>query len=65
MEPIKTLRDEFAMAALAELVDGHQEQPHPRTIQVMCNRAYLYADAMMQARSSSTPSETPTTNSSQ
>lgn len=64
-EPIKTLRDEFAMAALSGMLADPGVQVGGSNDKITAKLCYDLADAMLQARSSSTPSKTPTTNSSQ
>ena len=43
--PLKTLRDEFAMAALTGLIDEYQNDPS-----VLVAKSYSAADAMLKAR---------------
>lgn len=66
-EKSKTLRDEFAMAALGGILAAAWQDltSENKTFKAISEETYRWADAMMEARSSSTPSETPTTNSSQ
>lgn len=49
-EPQKTLRDEFAMAALTALISSHMMQLKMTGTAFICERAYLWADAMLKAR---------------
>jgi hypothetical protein len=55
--PARTLRDEFAMAALQSLIAMDTEETIQRIrsanldpVQVQCETAYKFADAMMKAR---------------
>jgi hypothetical protein len=49
-EPVKTLRDEFAMAALNGIMSHEYMMHPPNTFRVNAMLAYKYADAMMEAR---------------
>jgi len=49
-EPIKTLRDEFAMLTLPVLVQSWLNAESAGTIRQNCETAYRWADYMLKAR---------------
>lgn len=50
-EAQKTLRDEFAIAALTGLIGGRKDFSHPEmTTKFIAEVAYEFADAMLEAR---------------
>lgn len=49
MEPIKTLRDEFAIAALVAII-GRGDMDKEMDVRPYCDDAYTIADAMLEAR---------------
>lgn len=49
-EPAKTLRDQFAMAALSGMLSDYRVVMVDRTGATVASAAYEYADAMLEAR---------------
>lgn len=49
-DPVKTLRDEIAIAVLDFLIRIPVEKFQNPTVPQVCNTAYMWADAMLKAR---------------
>jgi hypothetical protein len=50
--PVATLRDQFAMAALQGIISDPSTSMNEATIDRVAEAAFMYADAMMEARES-------------
>lgn len=47
---VLSLRDQFAVAALAGMLDVDDVNPNERRLQSVCKQAFVWADAMIVAR---------------